>query len=62
MCSVGIMTTGTMTYYINRPAYGNMDIVYFTSILMIAVFSDNCIKYMNSKKQWDIQYLWFIMI
>ena len=51
MCSVGIMTTGTMTYYINRPAYGNMDIVYFTSILMIAVFSDNCIKYMNSSRQ-----------
>lgn len=47
MCSVGIMTAGTMTYYINRTAYGNMDIVYFTSILMIAVFSDTCIKYMN---------------
>lgn len=42
MFSVGVSALGQMTYYINRPAYGNLYIVYFTAIVMMAVVADVC--------------------
>ncbi len=44
MAVVAVMALGQMTYYINRTAYGNLTIVHFTTVIMIAVFADYCIK------------------
>ena len=50
MAVVAVMALGQMTYYINRTAYGNLTIVHFTTVIMIAVFADYCIKnYQKSK-------------
>lgn len=48
MFAVAVGALGQMTYYINRPAYGNLYIVYFTAIVMIGVLADRCsLQYNN---------------
>ena len=41
--TIGVITLGQMSYYINRPAYGNLVIAYFMSVLMMCIICDYCI-------------------
>ena len=42
--TVSIMTIGCFTYYINRPAYGNLYDTYLVSILLIVILADHCLN------------------
>lgn len=43
-----VIALGQMTYYINRSAYGNLAIAYFTAILMLCIICDFCLRgYVN---------------
>lgn len=45
---IGVLSLGQMTYYINRPAYGNLNIVFFLAILMLCIVADYCfVSYVN---------------
>ncbi|MBQ4284699.1 MAG: hypothetical protein IJB96_12335 [Lachnospira sp.] len=50
LSAVAVITLGLMTYYINRSAYGNLQIVYFTSVLVMGVVSDRCLVYYSKVK------------
>lgn len=43
MFVIAVIVLGQMTYYINRPAYGNLTIAYTMSVIMMCVVCDYCI-------------------
>lgn len=48
--TIGVLVLGLMTYYINRPAYGNLNNVFFLAILMLCIVTDYCLaSYVNRK-------------
>lgn len=58
MCATGVMTLGTMSYYINRTAYGNLTIIHFYTMFMFAVLADQCIKYRIMSKGSFMKYIY----
>jgi hypothetical protein len=44
MFVIAVLAFGQMTYYINRPAYGNLTIAYFMSVIMVCVACDWCLR------------------
>ena len=48
--AIGVLSLGQMTYYINRSAYGNLNIVFFMAILMLCIVADYCLSsYVNRR-------------
>lgn len=47
---IGVLALGQMTYYINRSAYGNLNIVFFLAVLMLCIIADYClVSYVNQR-------------
>lgn len=47
---IGVLALGQMVYYINRSAYGNLNIVFFLAILMLCILTDYClVSYVNRR-------------
>lgn len=45
---ISVMGLGAMTYYINRPAYYNLDIIYMIIVLLACVFIQYCFPAMKA--------------
>lgn len=49
---VSILEIGQMTYYMNRPAYGNLKVCYYGLVLLLCIFTDWCfIQYKNNRAE-----------
>lgn len=54
--ATAVLAMGLMTYYINRSAYGNLNIVYFQAVFLLCVAADSCITDYSGRR-WHTPFL-----